>query len=358
MKRWPLLVLALACGISACQSPEVPSRSAPSLQAASLPQKRTQSDRFLCSMEPGNGGFTMLKVMDLSNRTVRSVFVPGQVLSVDGVPSERKLYLSSREGEDQPQFTLFEVDVEKLLIRRAASFSQAGLWPSDFLVRNNQLLASGTRQGQGLLLNLDLVQGGWQNLVHSFATGNLEWGKTPDQVQAVAFDEDRITRTTIDIRQKRILNVQSFNHGIPFGNNVGLSSPDASYFYALHQLKGEVEIYSYDIASGASNNLISAEKAVGILYSSVISRDGRFLYATIDNKIHRYELIGTQMKRLPPIELRTSEARYLALSHTGPVLYVSHDRKNSVSQITLQADGSYTIQDLPYPGQNNEIFVF
>jgi hypothetical protein len=40
------------------------------------------------------------------------------------------------------------------------------------------------------------------------------------------------------------------------------------------------------------------------------------------------------------------------------VLYVSHDRKNSVSQITLQADGSYTIQDLPYPGQNNEIFVF
>lgn len=300
----------------------------------------------------------MLKVMDLSNRTVRSVFVPGQVLSVDGVPSERKLYLSSREGEEQPQFTLFEVDVEKLLIRRAASFSQAGLWPSDFLVRNNQLLASGTRQGQGLLLSLDLVQGGWQNLVHSFATGNLEWGKTPDQVQAVAFDEDRITRTTIDIRQKRILNVQSFNHGIPFGNNVGLSSPDSSYFYALHQLKGEVEIYAYDIASGASNNLISAEKAVGILYSSVISRDGRFLYATIDNKIHRYELIGTQMKRLPPIELRTSEARYLALSHTGPVLYVSHDRKNSVSQITLQADGSYTIQDLPYPGQNNEIFVF
>jgi len=300
----------------------------------------------------------MLKVMDLSSHTVRSVFVPGQVLSVDGVQQERKLYLSSREGDTQPLFSLFEVDIEKLLIRRVASFSQAGLWPSDFLVRDGQLYAAGTRQGQGQLMSLNLVQGGWQNIVQNFATGNLEWGRSPNLVQSVAFDEDKITRTTIDILQKRVVNVQSFDHGIPFGNNVGLSSPDASYFYALHQLKGEVEIYSYDIASGASNNLISSEKAVGILYNSVISRDGRFLYATIDNKIHRYELQGTQMKRLPPIELRTSEARYLTLSPNASVLYVSHDRQNAISQINLSPDGGYTIQELAYPGQNNEVFVF
>jgi 6-phosphogluconolactonase (cycloisomerase 2 family) len=355
--KFATVLLLSVLWLTSCQNAVNTSTSSVLVQARNNRLNRTP-DRFLCALEPGNGGFTMLKVMDLNTRTIRSIFVPGQVLSLDGQQTERKIYLSSREGDEQPMFSLFEVDIASLQIQRVASFSQAGLWPSDFLVRQGTLYASGQRQNQNQLISLNLGAGGWQTIVQGFATGALEWGKTSDQVQSVAFDEEKITRTTIDIRQKRIVQIQTFNHGIPFGNNVGLASPDSNYFYALHQLQGEVEIYSFDITSGASNNLIQAEKASGILYNSVISRDGRHLYATIDNKIHRYELQGTQMRRLPPIELRIPEARYLTLSPNANILYVSHDRKNSVSQITLNPDNTYQVQEFAYPGQNNEVLVF
>lgn len=353
-----LLILAVFLfSLLACQTP-VLQKLALSSQTARHPIQRT-TDQYLCVLEPNNSGFTLLKIMDLKLRTIRSLFVPGQVMTVDGVLSERKLFLSSREGQqEQPQFFLFEADIEKLLIRRVASFSQAGLTPMDFLVKNGLLYASGLRQGRWHLVSLDLNQGGWQNIIQGFVSGDLSWSRLSDQVQSVAFDEERIIRTTIDLRQKKIIDVQSFKHGIPFGNNIGLSSPDARYFYALHQFKGEVEIYSYDIVSGVSNSLAHSEKAQGILYSSVISQDGNTLYAAIDNKIHRYALQGTQMRRLPPIELRATEARHLALSQTSPVLYVSHDRHSSISQVSLNPDGSYTLQELPYPGQNHNIFVF
>ena len=64
------------------------------------------------------------------------------------------------------------------------------------------------------------------------------------------------------------------------------------------------------------------------------------------------------MRRLPPIELRIPEARYLTLSPNANILYVSHDRKNSVSQITLNPDNTYQVQEFAYPGQNNEVLVF
>ena len=147
--------------LTGCQSPVSTPAGSVLLQAQSNRLKRTL-DRFLCALEPGNGGFTMLKVMDLNTRTVRSIFVPGQVLSLDGQQAERKIYLSSREGEDQPVFTLFEVDIASLQIQRVASFSQAGLWPSDFLVREGILYASGQRQNQNQLISLNLGAGGWQ----------------------------------------------------------------------------------------------------------------------------------------------------------------------------------------------------
>lgn len=347
-------LLGLLLLLSACQAaPQSAMRPPNALQAQAI---QSQTDRFLCVVEPREDDTSTLKVMNLANRQIRAVYVPGRILSLDADQARNKLYLSVRSGG--PRFDLYELDVANLTLNRPASFSQAGIRPADIKFREQQILVAGQQQNRGTLVAYNLAQGGWTNLAYDFQPGRLEWGQQPQIVQAVNFDETNLIRSTIDIQQRRVVRVQTFPHGVPFGNNIGLVAPEGDYFYALHQLQGLVEIFAFDIAGETVQHDIVTEKAVGILYSSTISKDGRFMYATIDNRVERYELQGTQLRRLPPITLNAKEARYLSLSQDQRTLYVSHDGKASISRIRLAPDQSYTLDELAFPGQNNELTVF
>jgi 6-phosphogluconolactonase (cycloisomerase 2 family) len=353
------LSLILLAALAACQPAPV---TPPALNAALRQQStdpQNQSNRFLCVVEPVDDQGAQIKVMDLQSRLIRRVYVPGRILSLEGDRAQNMLYLSVRSGAEQPRFDLYALNLQNLQLSRPASFSQASIQPVDFRVRDQTLFVSGLQRGEGDLATLRLSQGGWSSLARSFPPGQLQWSRNPDQIHSVHFDEENITRTTIDVRQRRIVQRQTFAHGVPFGNNMGLSAPDGDYFYALHQLQGLVAIYAFDIESGSVNRDIATETAVGILYSSALSKDGRFLYATIDNRLERYELVGTQLRRLPPIELKTKEARYLTLADDQRTLYVTHDGQQSVSRIRLSPDYlTFQVDEIPFPGQNTQITVF
>lgn len=350
-----LAAFSLLSLLAAC-SPAVVNQAPSAAQAALSAQQARNSDRFLCVVEPGDQSSTV-KVMNMANRQIRAVYLPGNVVSMDADRERNKLYLSVRS--EGPRFDLFELDVNTLALSRPASFSQAGLMPVDFKVRNQQVFAAGRRDNRGMMLSYNLQGGGWTNLAFDFLPGRLEWSQQSNLIQSVHFDEDNLVRSTIDVVAKRVVKTQTFPHGVPFGNNIGMVAPDGEYFYALHQLQGLVEIYAFDITQQIVNKHISTEKAVGILFNSTISKDGRFLYATIDNRLERYELQGTSLRRLTPVTLNVKEARYLTLSDDQRTLYVTHDGRTSVSRIRLAADNvNYTVDEIAFPGQNNEITVF
>lgn len=352
----PLGLVLGFLALCACQLPSNPALNAARVQAQ---QTRNQVDRYLCVIEPNGDQASTVKVMTLGNQQIRAVYLPGLVQNIDADRAQNKLYLSVRTPGNQPGYDLYELDVTNLTLNRPLSFSQAGLIPTDFKVKDKQVFVNGRREGRGTMLSNVLQQGGWNHIVSDFLPGNLEWSVQANYLQAVQFDEENLIRTTIDVAQRRIVRTQTFPHGVPFGNNIGLVAPDGEFFYALHQLQGLVEIYAFDITRQVVNKHVNNEQAVGILYGSVISKDGRFLYATIDNRLERYELLGTTMKRLPPISLKFKEARYITLSEDQRTLYVTHDGRTSVSRIRIAADNlNYTLDEVAFPGQNNQIFVF
>lgn len=359
MKRLASAALLL---LSACQTAPVslaPISHTVHQQNTTPTTPQNASNRFLCVVEPVDDQGSHIKVMDLNNRMLRRVYVPGQILSMEGDRQQDKLYFSVRLGGSSPRFDLYALDLHTLQLSRPASFSQISLRPIDFRVRDQTVYVAGWQNREGEMSALSLTQGGWSSLAKRFPPGQLQWSRNRDQIHSVHFDEDNITRTTIDVRQRRIVQSQTFAHGVPFGNNMGLSAPDGDYYYALHQLQGLVAIYAFDIESGSVNREIATETAVGILFNSALSKDGRFLYATIDNRIERYELVGTHLRRLPPIDLKTKEARYLTLAEDQRTLYVTHGGQQSVSRIRLAPDYlTFQLDEIPFPGQNTQITVF
>lgn len=345
-----------ALTLMSCQvSPQLSPNASTAVQQKA---QQAQQDAFLCVVEPREDDGSNIKVMNLQNRMIRSVYLPGRVLSMDGNQKSGKLYLSVRSGSQSLRYDLYELDVARLTLSRPASFSQAGIKPIDFEMLDDKVYVSGEQSGRGSLVMHDLSQGGWKQIVSGFPAGFLEWSKNVNQVQSLYFDEERITRTTIDVQQQRITQTQSFAHGIPFGNNLGLAAPNGDYYYALHQLKGLVALYAFDVNTASVNRDVASIEAVGIMYSSAISADGRYLYATIDNRVERYQLQGTEMKRLPAIVLNAKEARHLTLSEDQRTLYVTHDSTASISRIRINPDQTYRVDEIALPGENNEIIVF
>lgn len=353
-----LLALLTLLVFTSCQAmPQLPAGLRAQNAARPGAQNARQTDTYLCVIEPNGDQASTVKVMNLLTHQLRAVYLPGLIQSMDADQARNKLYFSVRG--DASHYDLYELDVTNLTLNRPASFTQAGLVPVDFKVRDQKIFVAGRRDNRGMLLGHPLQQGGWENLAYDFLPGRLEWSSQANLLQSVFFDDDNLVRSTIDVAQKRVVKVQTFPHGIPFGNNIGMATADGEYFYALHQLQGLVEIYAFDIARQVVAKDVTTEQAVGILFSSAISKDGRFLYATIDNRLERYELQGTTMKHLPPIVLNFKEARYLTLSDDQHTLYVSHDGNTSVSRIRIGADNlTYSVDEIAFPGQNNEVIVF
>lgn len=369
MKRTLAFAMAsVSLCLMACQSvpvrqgqlPAVPPLRAQQAQASDPgfdPQR--QQDQYLCVIEPGTNNRSTLKIMNLQTRWVRRIDVPGRVLTMTGDHPQGKLYLSVRAGTTQPEYDLYVLDLKQFVLDRSLSFSQARLLPIDVQVRDQSVFVSAKEGGIGGLLRNDLNTGAWEYLASHFPAGLLEWGDRPNLIQSVYFGDENIERTTIDIDAQQVVDQQKFPHGVPFGNNVGLLSPQGKFFYAFHQLKGEVSLYAFDIKQGSVNRQVALQKAVGILYSSVISKDGTRLYATIDNRVERFELRGAFLRRMPAIPLQANEARHLSLSQDQRTLYITHEDTEQVSRIfNVNSEQGYRVDSFPFAGKNEEVIVF
>lgn len=312
--RTHLLVLCSALALMACQSSPAlmpSSRPAPGLQAADF---ASTPDRYLCTVERSPDGNSRIKIMDLNTRAVRAVGIPGQVKSLDGSPQNQKLYASALHNG---QMALFEVDITRLSVQRSMSFAQVGLNPDDFLIDQGKLYTVGTQNNkQTAVMSYDLATKGWQPLVYNVKPGVLEFSTTARSLQVLSFGVDEMTRTTIDVNSKQTVSVN----------------------YDIAYYKGESK---------------------DTLYGGTISRNGRTVFASVNNRINRFELNKDQIRALPPIEITYAQARHVALSRDNRSIYVSHDQPNRVSRIRFNPDGiTYTIDEIAFPGSNNELVVF
>lgn len=356
--RRPFLavIIALFLGLYGCMTPSIPIHTMEQrFNAPKAFKTFNQSEQYLCAIGGQNGNNSVVKIMDLKTRKLRSVFVPGFVQNMAGDKVNKKLYISStRSG----RVTLYEVDIRTASIRYLLAFSQIGIIPDDFLVDGQKLYVAGEKNDQGVLYSYNIINKGWKPIVRNIRAGVLEWGTDDKTLQVIHFGEEDLTRTTVNIPRRKVTNVFTFEHSVPFGNNLGLPSPHGFYFYTLHQLKNQVFLYSHNLTSGVRDVLEDPHAHDGVLYSSVITRDGRKLFASIDNAIQRYELKGTQLVRMPEIELKQPDARHLALSEDAQTLYVSHEDSNKVSRIRFNKDSTYRVDFMAFPGKNNELVVF
>lgn len=313
MPKHLLPLFSLLCLVSCQSSPALmpSSRPDPGLQASDF---ASTPDRYLCTVERSQDGSSRIKIMDLSNRSVRAVMIPGQVKSLDGSPQNQKLYASALQNG---QMALFEVDITRLTVQRTMSFAQVGLSPDDFLIDQGKLYTVGTQNNkQTAVMSYDLATKGWQPLVYNVKPGMLEFSTTARTLQVLSFGVDEMTRTTIDVNSKQTVSVN----------------------YDIAYYKGESK---------------------DTLYGGAISRNGRTVFASVNNRINRFELNKDQIRALPPIEITYAQARHVALSRDNRSIYVSHDQPNRVSRIRFNPDGvTYAIEEIAFPGTNNELVVF
>jgi hypothetical protein len=304
-----LISSALLCACSATPIVAPPTQVRANQAAV---ETKVNPDRYLCSIE-NKEGHAIVKILDLQKQGVRSVMVPGRVKNMDGVQSEGKLYALSVAAGSNEQ-TLYEVNVLDGQVRRLVSFSQVGLATEDFIIQNGKLYAVGIQNKRPALFSYDLKAYGWQPVVYDFQPGVLQYGVQTQDLQVLHFGSASLTRTTVNLANRQTYSVNySFNYK-------------------------------------ASENF---------LYSGVISRNGRSIFASINDKIERYQIDEKQINRLAPISLPHALPRYVALSQDGQQLYVSHNQENRISRVRLNPDGvTYRIDEVAFPGTHQELAVF
>ena len=295
-----------------CTPPGVNRSASPRLEAESIdPIRQENVDRYLCSIEQKEAQ-TLIRVLDLKNAGVRSLSLPGKIHHLSGVQSEQKLYIHASNGQDE---ALYEMLLDSNQIRRILSFAQIGLKPSGIIIRSNKLYVSGVQNNRSALLSYDLKAAGWQPIAYDFQPGLLQIGNQIQDLQVLHFGRETLTRTLVNLINRQ---TQSFNYAFSF--------------------KTRLDDY---------------------LYSGVISRNGRYIFASVNDKIERYQLEGKQIQRLTPIALTATRPRHLALSQNGQQLYISHQQENRVTRLSFQHDiNSWRTEEIGFPGHHEQLAVF
>lgn len=305
------IIITGALMMTGCQA-YAPPISAPVFhpnQYKVLNDDENYSDRYLCTVQPGDSN-SLIKTMDLKTRQIRSVFIPGQVKTLAGSSATKKLYAGTTNGQ------VYEVDIQKNTIKYFLSFNQVALKSAEFVVNNQQLFAVGLQQGKrGSLLSMDLQKKSWKPLAYNVKTGRLAWTGNAHSLQILNMGSQNISRTTVNIKTRQVIHRD----------------------YTLNNQDEDNDFYN-----------------------GVFSPGGRYLYASVNNRIERFERKGNQLVRMTPIELQHVKARYLALSHFGKTLYVSHDQPNRLTRIRLNSGHSsgYSIEEVAFAGLNQQLVVF
>lgn len=312
------------------------------------------ANSFMCVSMPTGGDSEIVKVFNLQTKELTSLPVPGSVQ--DMAFDENIIYVSSKSAE---YYSLFKIDTKTKQISRILLFSQLGIKPSDFLVDKTNVYVSGKRSGAGVFYVNDLIKNEWKAIANNISAGKITFGFDQDSYHVISFDDTYVSKTVVNIKTNQITSRKNIEHKIPFGNNVFVAAPHGNYVYILHQLQDSFIPYAINVKQGSVTKFDPIKTDGGLLYSAIVSNDGKHLLANVNREIYHYKLEGDKLTALPKITLETPESRNMAMLSDNLTLYVTHDTGANMTSLKFSPDlKKYTVSPVYLGGSSNQIFVF
>ncbi len=330
------------------------------------PKIATKS-KFLCVTLPTGGESEIIKVQNLQTKELTSLPVPGSVQGMTENLENNIIYINAKTGTEkkdvstdkQAYYSLFKLDLKAKQISRILSFSQLGIRPTDFIVDNNNVFVSGKRGGVGSFYGNDLLKNEWFAVGNNISPGKIEFGFTENTFNIVSYDDEFVTRNTVDVKTKQITGRKTIKHDIPFGNNVFIPSPHGLYAYVIHQLKDSFIPYVFNLKQGTFAKFPEVKTNGGLLYSAIVSNDGKHLLTNVNREIYHYRLDGDQLISLPKITLTVPESRNMAMAADNKTLYITHETGDKLSIITFSAGlDNFTLSQMFIGGISNQVYLF
>ncbi|MBC7476048.1 MAG: hypothetical protein H7263_17330 [Candidatus Sericytochromatia bacterium] len=353
--------------ITACSSNEIsPSTSNlnnnisnQEIESSSIKSKYGKS-RYLCVSLPTGGNSEIIKVQNLETKELTSLPVPGAVQGMSENLDNNIIYVNAKSPDDNNSYSLFKLDLKARQISRILSFSQLGLKPTDFTVDHDKVYVTGKRGGVGTFYGNDLIKNEWFAVANNISPGKIELGFKENTFHVISYDDSYLTRTIVDVTLKQITDRQTIPHSIPFGNNFFIPSPHGSFVYVLHQLKDSFIPYAFNVKQHTVKQFPEVKTNGGILYSAIVSNDGKHLFTNVDSEIYPYQLVdGDKLIALPKITLPTPESRNMAMEADNTTLIVTHDTGTNLSIVSFSSDySSYTVNPMYIGGSSNQIYLF
>ena len=325
--------------------------------------KIIQQSKFLCVTLPTGGDSEIIKVQNLVTKELTSLPVPGAVQDMAEDLDNNIIYINAKTGTEKDDkaayYSLFKLDLKTKQISRILSFSQLGMKPTDFIVDDNKVFVTGKRSGVGAFYGNDLIKNEWFAVANNVSPGRIEVGLKENTFHIVSYDDQYVTRTIVDVKTKQILARKTIKHDIPFGNNVFISSPHGSYVYVLHQLKDSFIPYAFNLKQGTFTKFAEVQTNGGLLYSAIVSNDGRHLLTNINREIYHYKLEGDKLTPLPKITLTIPESRNMAMAANNTTLYVTHETGDKLSMVNFSASlNEFTLSQTYIGGVSNQVYLF
>lgn len=318
----------------------------------------TQS-KYLCVSLPTGGASEIIKVQNLKTKELTSLFVPGSVEGMSEDIENNIIYVSSKTEAERGFYSLFKLDLKTKQISRILSFSQLGMKPVDFLVDNTKVYVSGKKSGIGVFYGNDLVKNEWFSVANNISEGKIEYGFNADTFHVVSYDDNYVTRSIVNVKNKQIVERKTIKHDIPFGNNVFIPSQHGLYVYILHQLKDSFIPYAFNVKKGTFTKFPEVQTNGGLLYSAIVSNDGKHLLTNVNREIYHYKLEADKLISLPKISLDIPESRNMAMAGDNRTLYITHETGDKMSVVKFSPDlTTYTTTQMLIGGSTNKVFLF
>lgn len=320
-------------------------------------QQKVFKNKYLCVTLPTGGDSEIVKVLNLQTKELTSLPVPGAVQDMSSDLDNDIIYVSAKSAQSN-DYSLYKLDIKTKQVSRILAFSQLGIKPTDFIIDNNIVYVSGKRSGVGAFYGNDLIKNEWFAVANNISAGRIEDGFNEDTFHIISFDDEYITKTVVDVKLKQILYRKTINHSIPFGNNVFIPSPHGLYVYVLHQLKDSFIPFAFNIKQGTESKFDEVQTNGGLLYSAIVSKDGKHLFTNVNREIYHYKLEGDQLISLPKIILKTPESRNMAMACDNKTIYITHESSTNLSIVTLTSDNEYTVSQMYIGGNSNQVYLF
>jgi len=329
---------------------------APEVQVNNVGQQ-SRENKYLC-VSLNTGGGEIVKVLNLQTKEMISLPIPGFVRGMSAATEENIIYVNAASS-DENYYSLYRLNLNTKKVERILSFSQLGIKPSYFMVEKNNVYVTGKRGNAGVFYGNDLDTNQWFAVANNVSPGKIEPGFTENSSHIVSFDDDYVTRTIVDIPKKQITGRKTIKHSVPFGNNVFIPSPHGSFVYVLHQLKDSFIPYAFNLRQGTENKFEEIQTKGGLLYSALVSNNGKHLFTNVNSEIYHYLLDGDKLISLPKVLLKIPESRNMAMTNDNLTLYVTHDSGANLSVVRFAPDyKTYTLNTYHIGGSSNEIYLF